>query len=213
MERNGVLVPRPAATVIAARHGSVGVEVLVLLRGAESRFLPGHVVFPGGGVEPEDADLAERWFGSAAETARACAVRELIEEAGLVLTAAGLAEARSEPLTAVSAAPPDAGSLCEISHWVAPADVPVRFDTRFFAVSAPAGLTPRADGAEAERAWWARPADLLEDNAEGRSPLYWPTFKMLEALGRCSTVEEVLALQVPQIEWDDREPDPDGPDA
>src|SRR5213594_1887890 len=90
MGPDGLIEPRPAATVIAARQGANGVEVLVLKRGSEHRFLPGYLVFPGGAVEPQDGGLASRWFSSPAESGRACAVRELIEEAGLALTAAGL---------------------------------------------------------------------------------------------------------------------------
>ena len=90
MGSDGPTEPRPAATVIAARRGANGVEVLVLKRGSEHRFLPGYLAFPGGAVEPQDGGLASRWFGSSAESGRACAVRELIEEAGLALTAAGL---------------------------------------------------------------------------------------------------------------------------
>jgi 8-oxo-dGTP pyrophosphatase MutT (NUDIX family) len=194
--------PRPAATVIAARQGEDGVEVLVLKRGSDHRFLPGFVAFPGGAVEPQDDGLAERWFGSPAEAARACAVRELIEEAGLALTGGGLVETGEEErrLSAVHSTPPTGGALHEISHWVAPEEVPVRFDARFFAVDAPLGLEPRPDGAEAERAWWARPADVLRDFAEGRCDLYWPTLKTMEALATCATVDEVLALHVPQVE-------------
>src|SRR3989337_2435314 len=84
---------RKAAAVIAARDGREGVEVLVLERSAESRFLPGYVAFSGGAADADDARHAERGFGTAEETARACAVRELLEEVGLALTADGLGEA------------------------------------------------------------------------------------------------------------------------
>ncbi|HYU93242.1 MAG TPA: NUDIX domain-containing protein [Actinomycetota bacterium] len=204
MRPDGPSEPRPAATMIAARRGANGVEVLVLKRGSEHRFLPGYLAFPGGAVEPQDGGLASRWFGSPAESDRACAVRELIEEAGLALTAAGLVSVAGDDrgLSAVHASPPPADALREISHWVAPEQVPVRFDARFFAVDAPPGLEPHPDGAEAERAWWARPADVLRDFAEGRCDLYWPTLKTMEALATCHTVEDVLALHVPQVEPD-----------
>lgn len=199
---DGVAVPRPAATVIAARPGANGVEVLVLRRGPKSRFLPGYVVFPGGAVDPGDRDLALRWFGNEGESSRACAVRELIEEAGLALTAEGLTDAGSddEDMAAVSNAPPARDALSQISHWIAPEEVPVRFDARFFAVAAPPGLTPRPDGHEAEDVWWARPADVLTDFEAGRCELYWPTLKTMEALALCGTVEEILDLDLPQVD-------------
>jgi 8-oxo-dGTP pyrophosphatase MutT (NUDIX family) len=190
--------------VIAARQGVDGVEVLVLKRGSEHRFLPGYVAFPGGAVEPQDEGLASRWFGSPAEARRACAVRELVEEAGLALTGPGLVQLIGDErgLSAVHASPPLADALREISHWVAPEEVPVRFDAHFFAVEAPLGLEPRPDGAEAEKAWWARPAHVLRDFAEGRCDLYWPTLKTMEALATCETVHDVLALHIPQVEPD-----------
>ena len=70
------------------RHGEP--EVLVVRRSPESRFLPGYVAFPGGAVDADDEAHAERWFGDPALAPRAAAVRELVEEAGITLTAAGL---------------------------------------------------------------------------------------------------------------------------
>ena len=188
--------PRPAATVVLAREGDRGPEVLVLRRGAGHRFLPGYVVFPGGAVEPGDVTLAERWFGAADEAARACAVRELAEEAGLALTAGG-PRAAGDPVAAVHDDPPRADLLVEISHWIAPAEVPVRFDARFFAALAPDGLEPRADGGETERAWWARPSDLL---APGAADLYLPTRSILEALVSCADAGAVLSARVAQVD-------------
>ncbi len=201
-ELGRVEVPRPAATVIAARPSTGGVEVLVLRRGTKSRFLPGYVVFPGGAVDETDRELALQWFGDEEEVSRACAVRELMEEAGLALTAEGLTDAMSddELVAAVSSAPPRAEALHQISHWIAPEEVPVRFDARYFAVAAPAGLTARPDGHEAEEVWWARPADVLADFKAGRCELYWPTLKTMEALALCETVEELLALELPQVD-------------
>jgi hypothetical protein len=73
----------------------------------------------------------------------------------------------------------------------------------FFALEAPRGVEPRADGAEADRAWWARPYDLLVANASGGCSLYWPTMKVMEGLATCANVAEALALRVPQIEPDE----------
>jgi 8-oxo-dGTP pyrophosphatase MutT (NUDIX family) len=205
MGDGSVQEPRPAATVIAARQVDEGVEVLVLQRSPASRFLPGYVVFPGGAVDTADAGLAAAWFGDPAEATRACAIRELAEETGLALTASGLVPDDGRELRAVADAPPPAERLRQISHWIAPEEVPVRFDARFFAVAAPTGVEPRPDEAEASRAWWADPRELLREFAAGRCDLYWPTLKTMEGLARCATVEEVLALDLPQIEGDDED--------
>ena len=70
--------PRPAASVVllrrGGRHRDRALEVLLLKRTEEARFMPGVWVFPGGGLDAVDGE------GEAGH--RACAVRELAEETG-----------------------------------------------------------------------------------------------------------------------------------
>jgi 8-oxo-dGTP pyrophosphatase MutT (NUDIX family) len=194
---------RSAASAVVGRDGDDGFEVLVLERSDANRFLPGYVAFPGGAADGLDEDLASRWFGSAEEGARACAVRELVEEVSLATTAGGLVS--SGTLEAVDEAPPTAEQLPEIAHWIAPPVVPVRFDTRFFAVRADAGLEPVPDGVETADAWWSSPRGLLDDWRAGRRLLYWPTFFTMNELARCRSVDELLALRIQTREPDDDE--------
>ncbi|HET6551700.1 MAG TPA: NUDIX hydrolase, partial [Solirubrobacter sp.] len=64
--------PRPAASVILVRGGGEALEVLLVQRTHEARFMAGAWVFPGGAVdEGEDAHDA--------------AIRELHEEAGVAV--------------------------------------------------------------------------------------------------------------------------------
>jgi recombination protein RecT len=184
-----------------AREGPDGVEVLVLERSAESRFAPGFFVFPGGAVEPGDEALAERWFGSAEETSRACAVRELYEEAGLLATAGGLVAADPrDPIEGLEFTPPDRVEMPELSRWIAPDILPVRFDARFYSVAAPPDLDPVPDGVEIARGWWTPAEHVVAQAAAGEAPLMWPTFKTLQALRECATVQDVLALRMEQVE-------------
>jgi 8-oxo-dGTP pyrophosphatase MutT (NUDIX family) len=194
---------REAASVIAARDGERGVEVLVLERSARSRFLPGYVAFPGGAADAGDEALAERWFGAAAEARRACAVRELFEEVGLALTSGGLRPTDSDSLEAVDARPPRIGQLRRIAHWIAPKDVPVRFDAEYFAIEADPHVEPRPDGNEIARAWWASPRELLGDWEHGRRKLYWPTMVTMRALAACGDVGELLRLEIHTYEPDE----------
>ena len=79
-------------------------------------------------------------------------------------------------------APPTPDQLPEIAHWIAPEEVPVRFDARYFAVESIDGLEPTPDGSEAASAWWATAAELLAEHEAGRRKLYWPTFFTLTHL-------------------------------
>ena len=63
---------RAAATVIPVRNGDTGLELLLVQRNPESRFMGGAWVFPGGAVQDGETEV---------ETA----VREAEEEAGLKL--------------------------------------------------------------------------------------------------------------------------------
>ena len=92
-------VPRHAATVALLRAGAQGPEVYLLRRVRAMSFAAGMHVFPGGAVDPADADAAVAWAGpppsewaqvfSADEPlARAlvcAAVRETFEESGVLL--------------------------------------------------------------------------------------------------------------------------------
>lgn len=199
---------RPAATVVVVRPAETGVEVLVLRRSAVSRFAPGFLVFPGGVVEDRDRGLAVRLFEDPAEAPRACAVRELYEEAGLLLTDSGLeAVAERPPLEDRDVHPPGPNALVEIARWIAPESLAVRFDAIFFAAAAPTGLEPVPDGIEADAAWWAVPEEILVESTRGESPLMWPTLVTLERLASVSSVEDVLALRIEQLDpgHEDRE--------
>ena len=95
-------LPRPAATVLVLRDAddAAGFEVLMLRRHSRAGFAADMWVFPGGVVDPADAQLpADRWTGidpdalaprfnaTPAEVLafHVAAVRETFEEAGLLL--------------------------------------------------------------------------------------------------------------------------------
>jgi 8-oxo-dGTP pyrophosphatase MutT (NUDIX family) len=162
--------PRPAASLILLRRGGKhrdrGVEILLVRRTPEASFMPGVWVFPGGSVDAEDA-------GDDDAAHRACAVRELEEEAGIQL------EADSE--------------LVPWSRWITPEPVPVRFDTRFYVALAPAHSPPRPDGMETTEASWIAPGEALERHRAGKLDLVFPTIKHLESLLPYSSSDEVLA--------------------
>jgi 8-oxo-dGTP pyrophosphatase MutT (NUDIX family) len=192
---------REAATTVVVRPGRDGgdIEVLALRRSGGSSFAPGFVVFPGGAIDPGDGGLALQWFGDADEQARACAVRELAEEAGLLITGEGVVEIPTGAPQAIQPGALTRESLPEIGRWIAPDFLSARFDARFFATPASRGITPRPGEREADAVWWATPSDLLAQHRDGTTTLAWPTFKTLEALATCSTVQDVLALRIEQV--------------
>ena len=197
---------RQAASLIGVRDGSDGPEVLVIERTLDHRFLPGYVAFPGGAVDPADSSLAERWFGDAEEASRAAAVRDLVEEVGLAVTReATVGTDRDRSLARIHDAPPPIARLPEVARWIAPKQVPVRFDARYYAVRMEDAADPTADGVEAAKAWWASPGSLLSAWESGEVLLYWPTHFTMRALADCRDAEEVLGLQISTREPDDDE--------
>jgi 8-oxo-dGTP pyrophosphatase MutT (NUDIX family) len=171
--------PRPAASIILLRQGSRhrarGVEVLLARRNSEASFMPGVWVFPGGVVEA-DEEVSEL-EGPAPDREelvhRACALRELREEAGIELPA----EAVLRPW----------------SRWITPEVVPVRFDTRFYVAAAPPHSPPRPDGAEITDAAWIPPREALARHRDGGLSLVFPTIKHLESLLPYASADEVFA--------------------
>ncbi len=87
--------PVVATAIVLFREGPDGREVLLVRRGAERRFAGGFHAFPGGRLDPEDAQVPV--VGAAGEDAAlvACATRELFEETG-VLLARGAARVGAE---------------------------------------------------------------------------------------------------------------------
>jgi 8-oxo-dGTP pyrophosphatase MutT (NUDIX family) len=145
------------------KHVERGLQVLLVQRNPEARFMPGVWVFPGGAVDPEDGE------GEAAH--RAAAVRELAEEAAIELSA---------------------DELVAYSRWITPRIVPIRFDTSFYVALAPAHSPPRADGSETVDAGWFEPEAALESHHAGELPLVFPTIKHLESLVGYANAEEAL---------------------
>jgi 8-oxo-dGTP pyrophosphatase MutT (NUDIX family) len=161
--------PRLAASIVLLRrggkHSQRALEVLLLKRSEEAKFMPGVWVFPGGSLDeadgPEEAGL------------RACAVRELAEEAGIEL-------------------PPEE-ELVPFTRWITPEVIATRFDAWFFLALAPAHTPPRPDGVETTEARWFEPAAALEAEEAGELVFSFPTRTQLRWLAEFRTSEEALA--------------------
>ncbi len=146
--------PRQAASVILLRGGAEKLELLLVKRTPEARFMGGVWVFPGGAVDAEEGD------GDGAH--RLAAVRELHEEAAIEL--------------------PGPGGLVKFSRWITPAVVAIRFDTHFFLATLPDGQEPAVDGEECVDLGWFTPRSALDAYAAQEILLVFPTIKHLEQL-------------------------------
>lgn len=143
---------RDAATIILVRDAGGDPRVLMGMRGATAAFMPEKFVFPGGARDPADAgvpfarplpaDTARRLAApedpAAAAGLAAAAIRELWEEAGLILGRPGpWADAPPDwQGFAATGHLPDAGALTYVFRAVTPAGRPRRFDARFFLADA-----------------------------------------------------------------------------
>jgi 8-oxo-dGTP pyrophosphatase MutT (NUDIX family) len=161
-----VTPPRQAATVILLRGGAETLEVLLVQRNPEQRFMGGAWVFPGGAVDASE--------GEGEDAHRAAAVRELAEEAAVT----GI----------------DPASLVRFSRWITPPQVKVRFDTHFFLAPAPADVAPAVDGAECVDLGWFTPHGALERHRAGELLLVFPTIKHLEQLSAFPSADALLGF-------------------
>jgi 8-oxo-dGTP pyrophosphatase MutT (NUDIX family) len=157
-------VPRPAATVIVLRGGSDTLEVLLVKRNPESRFMGGAWVFPGGAVDRSE--------GEGQVALRTAALRELGEEAGIAL---------DEP-----------AELIPFSRWITPAQVKIRFDTWFYLAPLPDGAAANVDGSEIVDSGWYAPRAALEAASRGELLLVFPTIKHLEQLSGFESAEALM---------------------
>jgi 8-oxo-dGTP pyrophosphatase MutT (NUDIX family) len=156
--------PRLAATVIVLRGGHEGLELLLVKRNPQARFMGGAWVFPGGAVN--------RGEGEGEAALRAAALRELSEEAGISLMSAD--------------------ELVPFSRWITPPQVKIRFDTWFYLAALPPDAQPRADGSEVVDARWYEPAAALAAGERGEILLVFPTIKHLEQLRGFACADELL---------------------
>jgi 8-oxo-dGTP pyrophosphatase MutT (NUDIX family) len=157
--------PRQAATVILLRGGQEALEVLLIKRNPAQRFMGGAWVFPGGAVDAAEADEDEAH--------RVAGVREVAEEVGITL--------------------PGPHALVAYSRWITPAQVKIRFDTRFFLAEPPPGQEATPDGDECVDAGWFTPAEALQAYQAGEIQLVFPTIKTLEQLSAYGSAAEALA--------------------
>ncbi|MFV0259442.1 MAG: NUDIX hydrolase [Acidimicrobiales bacterium] len=161
----------PAATVVLARDGAQGIEVLMLRRNSKIAF-GGMWVFPGGRVD--DDEIVP---GDVQASARAAAVREAEEETGLIVESA---------------------DLTPWSFWIPPQASAVqtkgpfrRFATWFFLAPAPGGEV-NIDGGEIHEHQWLTPPSAMAMRDAGEIELVPPTWITLWQLSRHANLGDAV---------------------
>jgi 8-oxo-dGTP pyrophosphatase MutT (NUDIX family) len=194
--------PKPAASVVIVRDAPPGapepIEVYMVRRKKAMKFLGGFYAFPGGKVDAEDASAAvlDACHGLDAAGAARCfpvhdgpaplafwvaAVRELLEESGVLLACDGggravdpaaptfagrVEDARralvvgKEPFPAILAREGwrcDLRPLRYLSYFVTPRSSPIRFAARFFLCRLPLAQEPRLFTEETSEGFWIAP--------------------------------------------------------
>ena len=205
---------RDASTVVLLRDSADGLQVWLLTRAQQMVFAAGMAVFPGGRVDPADADLpfttgtdaiAAR-FGCDATQARAlagAAVRETFEETGVLLTVptADLSESRTEVEAGTVAfgdllrsheIAADGAALFPWARWVTPPGEVRRYDTHFFVAALPEGAQAQDVTSESSSAGWFGVGAALESAQRGELGMLPPTIMTMSGLAKFATVAEVL---------------------
>lgn len=183
-------------------------------RHADSGFVGGHHVFPGGVVDEADRD--PRWSEHCRGEPDAFAIaaaRELLEEAGVLLAADGRtgAPASVDPdriATMARAVHSGARQFIEVcaemnldirvedlllwSHWITPKGEPRRYDTRFFVAIAPPDQEAVHDELELTAGAWGTPRSFLEQHRAGAIQMILPTVATLHSIEGFTSTSELL---------------------
>ena len=235
-----VAEPKPAASVVLVRESRAGapepIEVYMVRRQKAMRFLGGFYAFPGGKVDPDDGAPAalQRCQGvTAAEAARlfpghgdlpplafwVTAVRELLEESGVLLACAAggapldvrdagvaaLRDAARKRLMAgeasFAALLAGAGWQCDLrplrylSHFVTPRSSPIRFSARFFLCRLPAGQEPVLYTEETSEGFWIHPGEGYRRFRAGEMAMAEPAEYGLGYIAQFHSLDELWAAQ------------------
>jgi 8-oxo-dGTP pyrophosphatase MutT (NUDIX family) len=230
--------PRLASTVMLLRESGgmqavqstpQKIEVFMVRRIVQSEFMPDLYVFPGGSVTEDDRmaelseDICQPVMPSSADPegrtmlgqgARAAAIRELFEEANVLLAYHNekmlavdeqtkerfvlYRQAFNEHKGSLTVMAQDGqlvlatDRLAYFAHWITPDGMPRRYDTHFFLAAAPVEQEALYDALETSEGIWISPTEALERFGLGTFPLAFPTFHQLRDLSEFVNVQEAL---------------------
>ncbi len=194
---------RESSAVVLVRGHGESLETFWVRRGDAVPFMPGFHAFLGGKVDAVDAELEVRGAADDFErAARACAIREAFEEAGVLIGldaaaaagpegAARLAADREALLEGRVSFPAlaaergwrfRAGALEAAGRWTTPPFATQRFDTCYYLARVPEGQEPRVVPGELAEGEWVKPLEALARYRRGEAVLAAPILWTLIAL-------------------------------
>lgn len=214
-----IATPRPAATVVVLRPAETHpFDVLLVRRNESVVFMAGAHVFPGGRVDAADQPPS----GSGAELDRpsrfadlapidearhrVAALRELVEEAGVLLARRDgqLVDQATAVVIRAALAPTEPflstlsrhglvvalDRVVPFAHWVTPEVEGRRFDARFFLARMPAGQDATHDQGEMTDLVWLAPDAAVKQARRGAIQLPPPTWCTLARLARFGSIDD-----------------------
>jgi glyoxylase-like metal-dependent hydrolase (beta-lactamase superfamily II)/8-oxo-dGTP pyrophosphatase MutT (NUDIX family) len=192
--------PKDAGSIILLEDRS-DPKLFWVKRSPKLAFMGGFHAFPGGQLDKEDALIQVSECEEAdASAMRACAVREVFEETGLLLargaerlTPEQIREKRRELAAGTKGFKQVleeddlhiAGrSLLPAGRWVTPPFAPRRFDTWFFIAWLPEGQEALVETGELETGEWIRPAEAYDRWKRGEIIMAPPTLHIIKTLAK-----------------------------
>src|SRR5512138_3544115 len=191
---------RDAAVVVLVRGHGPDLETFWVRRSDAVPVQPGFHAFIGGKVDAADADLPLPGVADEIDrAARACAIREALEEAGVLVALKGaadpaaLAAARErllaggvtlEALAREHGWSFDPAALEYAGRWQTPVFAPVRFDTLYYLARVPEGQRPSVIPGELAHGEWVKPAAALARWERGEATFVAPILWALRALAQ-----------------------------
>ncbi|MGH8595617.1 MAG: MBL fold metallo-hydrolase, partial [Gammaproteobacteria bacterium] len=189
-----------ATAILVTQGEGADLEILLVERSPVLKFFGGFWAFPGGAVDDIDRTIhcdqpTYAW--------RYCAVRELLEETGIVAPSL-LAHAAAARVSVTDLATPEGRAVWEailradpqtalefryVCRITTPEYVPIRFATDFVHLHLESPQLLRIDQSEIINAEFIRPAVALAEWREGKRSIAPPTLLLLELLAAHGTDE------------------------